>query len=97
MKAPLARLAYLFAVLIVASYALIALRGPNGIPGLLEKRREVQNLEKKNAELSRQNERMMQRIKRLGEDPAEQERVIKERLKLFHPGEKVYIFEDPKK
>jgi cell division protein FtsB len=91
MKAPLARIAYIIAVVAVASYALVALRGPGGISAWLEKERQIKVMEKRNAELSKEVERARSRIERLKSDPAEQERVIKERLKLVHPGEKIYI------
>ncbi len=96
MKAPLARLVYAIAFLAVASYALITLRGPHGIPGLLEKQRQIRETEKQNAELDQQIERMRERIKRLQDSPAEQELEIRERLKLVKPGEKVYITGKPK-
>jgi cell division protein FtsB len=91
MKAPLTRIAYAIAVLAVASYALVALRGPRGFAALLQKERQIKLMEQRNADLGKDVERARQRIQRLKADPAEQERVIKERLKLVHPGEKIYI------
>jgi cell division protein FtsB len=75
----------------VAVYAFVTLRGPRGIPGLLEKQRQIQELEKRNTESAKEIERMREHIKRLNDDPSEQEMEIRERLKLVHPGEKVYI------
>jgi hypothetical protein len=40
---------------------------------------------------------MRDHLQRLSDDPAEQEIEIRERLKLVHPGEKVYITGDPDK
>jgi cell division protein FtsB len=91
MKAPLTRIAYIVAVLAVAAYALVALRGPRGFAALMEKERQIKQMEKRNADLNRDVERARQRIERLKGDPAEQERIIKERLKLVHPDEKVYV------
>lgn len=91
MKAPLTRIACLVAVLVFASYAFVTLRGPRGVRALLEKETQIKLLEQRNAELSKEVERRRERIQRLKADPVEQERVIRERLKLVHPGEKVYV------
>jgi cell division protein FtsB len=97
MKAPLARIAYLAAFLSVAGYAVITLRGPHGIPALLERQRQIQEMQQRNAKLDREIERMREHIKRLTENPAQQELEIRERLKLVKPGEKVYITGEPPK
>jgi len=86
-----ARYVYLLAFLVVASYAIFTLRGPAGVPGLLEKRRQIEVLEKRNGGLAQENERMRKHIERLTNNPAEQELEIRQRLKLVHPDEKVYI------
>lgn len=86
-----ARFAYLAAFFLVAAYAIFALRGPRGIPGLLEKRRQIEDLEKRNAVLSQEIQRQQDHVRRLINDPAEQELEIRQRLKLVHPGEKIYI------
>jgi cell division protein FtsB len=86
-----ARLGYIAAFLIVVTYAFIALRGPKGIPGLLAKQQQIRAMEKRNALLAEENERMREHIERLANNPSEQELEIRERLKLVHPGEKVYL------
>ena len=91
MKVSLARFAYLIAFLSVVSYAFFTLRGPKGIPALLFKQRQIEEMEKRNASLAQENERMREHIQRLSDNPAEQELEIRQRLKLVHPGEKVYI------
>jgi cell division protein FtsB len=96
MKAPLIKTAYLAAFLGAASYAFFTLRGPHGIPGLLEKQHEIHEMEDKNAKLDREIERMRDHIKRLETNPSEQELEVRERLKLVKPGEKVYITGQPK-
>jgi len=97
MKAPFARMAYVMAFLMVISYAFFTLRGPRGIPGLLDKQRQIQEAEKRNAALAREIEQKRQHIKRLADNPAEQEKEIRQRLKLVHPGEKIYIVGEPEK
>jgi cell division protein FtsB len=97
MKAPLARIAYLTAFLAVLGYAFFTLRGPNGIPALLERQRQIEDMQQRNAKLDREIERMRDHIKRLTDNPAQQELEIRERLKLVKKGEKVYITGDPAK
>jgi len=95
MKAPLARLAYLVAFLAVSGYAFVTLRGPHGFRALVDKQAQIKQLEKRNTELAREIQRKREHIFRLGHDPAEQEREIRERYKLVKPGEKVYITGQP--
>jgi len=75
----------------VVSYAFFTLRGPKGIPALLQKQHQIEEIEKRNAALAQENERTREHIQRLSDNPAEQELEIRQRLKLVHPGEKVYI------
>ena len=74
-------------------YAFIALRGPAGIPGLIQKRRVVQQYERVNLELQREIQAKQDRIQRLQDNPSEQEMEIRQRLKLARPGEKIYIID----
>jgi cell division protein FtsB len=97
MKAPLSRIVYVLAIVVVASFAVFSLAGPRGIPSLAEKKRQIQTLERRNEELVKDVERTKDRIRRMESDPDEQERVIKERLKLVGPGEKVYVLPDAAK
>ena len=97
MKAPLTRLVYVMAFFVVISYAFFTLRGPKGIPGLLGRQRQIQALEKRNTALAREIEQKREHIDRLTDNPAEQEKEIRQRLKLVHPGEKVYIVGEPEK
>jgi cell division protein FtsB len=91
MRASLTRFAYLIVFFVVVSYAFVTLRGPKGIPGLLTKRQQIQQMEQRNLALAQENERMREHIERLADSPADQELEIRQRLKLVHPGEKVYI------
>jgi cell division protein FtsB len=54
-------------------------------------------MQQRNAKLDREIERMREHIKRLTDNPAQQELEIRERLKLVKPGEKVYITGEPAK
>jgi cell division protein FtsB len=97
MKASLPRFAYAIAILLVASYAFFTLRGPRGLGALADKRSQIRELERRNEELVKQIERKREHIRRLSDNPAEQELEIRERLKLVHPNEKVYIIGSPAK
>ena len=97
MKASLSGFAYVIAVLLVSSYAFVTLRGPQGLQAIAQKRSQIRALEKRNAGLALEIERKRAHIRRLSENPAEQELEIRERLKLVHPNEKVYIIGAPAK
>jgi len=90
-----AKFGYVLAVLVAASYAFVTLRGPQGIPALMEKQKQIRAIEKQNAELAREIESRRDRIRRLEEDDSEQELEIRQRLKLVRPGEKVFILQEP--
>ena len=91
MKLSRARFAYISAFLVVAGYAFFTLRGPTGVPALLEKRHQIELMEKRNALLTEEIQREREHIQRLSTNPEEQELEIRQRLKLVHPGDKVYI------
>jgi cell division protein FtsB len=67
---PIAALATLTAL---AAYAVIMLRGPQGLSALAEKHKQIRALEEENATLTRDVEERKQHIKRLESDPATQE------------------------
>ena len=95
MKLSFTKLAGAAVLFLIAGYVFIALQGPQGIPGLLEKRRLIQDYEKKNAELARKIEEQRARIGRLSDSKSDQELEIRQRLKLVKPDEKVFILQDP--
>ena len=95
MRSFVAKLGYAAAVLVAASYAFVTLRGPQGVPALMQKQKEIKMLEKQNGDLAREIEFRRERIQRLREDETEQELEIRQRLKLVRPGEKVFILQEP--
>ena len=97
MKISLVRTAYALIVLCGIVYAFVELRGPNGIPGLMEKRRQVHEYEVGNEQLHREIVQKQERIQRLQNDPREQEIEIRQRFKFAAPNERVYIIDDKKK
>lgn len=66
---PIAALATLTAL---AAYAVIMLRGPQGLSALSDKQKQIRMLEEENANLAREVEYRKQHIKRLESDPATQ-------------------------
>jgi cell division protein FtsB len=66
---PIAALATLTAL---AAYAVIMLRGPQGLSALSEKQKQIRTLEEENANLTREVEARKQHIKRLESDPSTQ-------------------------
>ncbi|MCL4402775.1 MAG: septum formation initiator family protein [Acidobacteria bacterium] len=94
MRASFIKSAFAAGILVVVGYAFFTLRGPHGIPALMEKRQEIQQLEKRNGDLAREIELKRDRIDRLRESQSEQELEIRQRLKLVRPGEKVFILQE---
>jgi len=94
MKALLIRFAYVIAILVVVSCAYATLRGPRGVSAWLEKKREIQTLEKRNSDLNKDIERARERIDRIVKDPTERERVAGEGLNYVHKHDKVYVTPD---
>lgn len=93
----LRRIAVLIVFVLVGVYGYMTLRGPQGIPALMEKWREIRKLEEDNANLQRENEYRLERIKKLQESPSEQELEIRKKLKLLRPGETSFILPDQPK
>jgi cell division protein FtsB len=91
------RAGFIIIFTLIAIYGLVALRGPQGIPALLEKRREVRQLEERNAALAAEIERRRERIRRLEQNASEQEMEIRKQLKLLRPGETTFILPEAPK
>lgn len=91
------RAGYVVAFALVVVCGLAALRGPQGVSALLDKRREVRQLEEQNAAQAAENERRRERIQRLEQNSTEQEMEIRKQLKLLRPGETTFILPDAPK
>jgi cell division protein FtsB len=91
------RAAVLIVFALVGVYGYMSLRGPQGIPALMDKWREIRKLEEDNASLQRENDYRRDRIKKLQESPSEQELEIRKQLKLLRPGETSFILPDQPK
>ena len=75
-------------------YIYSALRGPQGLPALQQRWQEIRTLQQQNADLASEVQRKADRIRRLKENPSEQELEIRKRLKLLRPGETTFIIPD---
>jgi cell division protein FtsB len=82
---------YLLITAVVALYGYIALRGPQGIRPLLQKREEIRQLQEQNAQMAHEIEQRRERIRRLQDSTSEQEMEIRKQLKLVKPGETTFI------
>lgn len=91
------RTAYLLIAGAVAAYGWIAIAGPQGLHALIEKRREIRELQEQNASMAVENQRRKDRIKRLEDSRSEQEMEIRKQLKLQRPGETTFILPDSPK
>ena len=91
MKALIRKSWLVITLLLVATYSVVALRGPNGLGALTEKRRLIRDLQEQNATLDAENKRKRDRIELLKTSRPAQELEIRERLKLLRPGETQFI------
>jgi cell division protein FtsB len=94
MKVSLVKIGYVAVLVGGAAYGYIQLSGPNGVSALMQKRQEIQLLEKENEQLQRDLAAKRMRIERLKNNADEQEMEIRKELKLLKPGEKSYIMQD---
>lgn len=85
------------ALVVVCTYAIVALRGPQGLSALFAKRHEIQVLQEQNADLERAIKMKRERIEKLKSNTGEQELEIRRRLKLQHPNETTFILPEGSK
>ncbi len=91
------RFVYVLLVVSVVTGVVFALRGPQGISALYEKRREIQDLQEQNATLAKEVQEKRERIQQLKANPAAQEEEIRRRYKLLKPGETTFILPEAPK
>jgi cell division protein FtsB len=97
MKALIRKSGMIVTLVLVSTYGVIALRGPNGMGALSEKRRQIRDLQEQNASLDAENRRKRERIELLKTSRPAQELEIREKLKMMKPGETQFILpETPK-
>ena len=89
------RVTILLAIVLASAYGYVVLRGPQGIPALLEKHREIQRLEVGNAALKQELAAREERNRKLKESTTIQEQEIRKRLHLLRPGETQFVLPGP--
>jgi len=87
----------LAAAVVAGGLAIYRLAGPQGIPLVLERHRQVDELRRQNAELKREIESRKARIQSLAENPADVELEIRRQLKLLKKEETIFLLPEPKK
>ncbi|HBY64301.1 MAG TPA: hypothetical protein DEH78_31135 [Solibacterales bacterium] len=97
MKPILRNLSFVAAFGLMAAYVFLALRGPQGLPSLLEKRRQIQQLQEQNQNLKVDVERKQERIRLLKTSREMQELEIRRRLKLQREGDTTIFLPEGKK
>jgi cell division protein FtsB len=85
------------AVIFIAAYGWMALRGPQGLQALAEKHRQIRQLQEQNAAMVLENQRRKDHIQLLEESTSEQDMQIRKQLKLLRPGETTFILPDAPK
>ena len=86
----------LIAVAIVG-YIWLALWGPQGVQALIQRHKEIRQLQEQNAEMKLENQRRADHIRRLENSRSEQEMEIRKQLKLLRPGETTFLLPDEPK
>jgi cell division protein FtsB len=66
------RVAFSVGVVLIAIYGYFTLSGPRGIPGVMDKRHEIRQLQEKNADLAREIAIKRERIRKLTLSESEQ-------------------------
>lgn len=84
----------LLAVLAMAVYAGIMLHGPQGIPALRGKWREIRELQQGNAELEARVGQLRDRVDDLEHNRTEQQLEIRKHLKMLQKGETLVVLGD---
>jgi cell division protein FtsB len=85
------RAGFVLVLILACAYGWMFLSGPQGLQTLIEKRREIRELEERNANIKLENDRRKERIRRLQESRSEQEMEIRKQLKLQKSGETTFI------
>lgn len=91
MKSLAPKLAFVVICILIGVSSIYFLKGPQGVPRLLEKREEIRQLQDQNDEMAREIERKRDRIRRLKDSEAEQELEIRRRLKMNKKDETTFI------
>lgn len=89
----------LYVVVVAAAGAVAAYRlaGPEGIPLMIEKHRQLEQMRRGNLELEREVQLRKERVRRLEESKAEVERELRRQWKLQKKEERTFLLPEAKK
>lgn len=82
------------ALLMAGGYLLYSFLGPGGVPRVIEKRRQVRELQQQNLDLEREIRERRERIQNLADSPSEQEREVREQLRLLKKDETTFVLQN---
>lgn len=85
---------FVCALIGLAAYASIMLRGPQGLSALEQKQNMVHQLEEQNATLLKEIRERKALIDKLQHDPGTQERFVRERTGKTRPGDTSFVVPD---
>ena len=91
----LRQLGFVAAIVIGGVYAFMALRGPGGIPTMIEKREELRKMEAENEKLRLEIKRREDYLRKLEESPDLREREVRERTNKQKADETTIYLSDP--
>lgn len=94
MMALLRQIGYIAAVALACFYAFVVLRGPNGIPAMIDRNHQVEKLEKEIHDLDTQINDKKNFLEEVGKNPEVREREIRRHLNKVKPGETLIFLED---
>ena len=94
MKKAYPRIGYFAVIAVLGVYAVVTLRGPQGVTALQSKYREIQALQVENANLEKVNREKRERIEKLGNSRSQQELEIRKQLKYGKSGETQFVMPD---
>ena len=75
----------------LGAFGYFTLRGPQGIPALMEKRQSIRQLEVENANTATENELRRTRLQKLESSPSEQDKLIREKLKKLQKDDTEFV------
>lgn len=93
MMALLRQIGYVAAVALACFYAFVVLRGPNGIPAMMERNRQAQKLEQEIRELDTRIQDKKNFLEEVRKSPELREREIRRQLNKVKPGETIIYLE----
>lgn len=90
----LRQLGFVAAAAVACFYVFIALKGPNGIPTMLEKRHQLERMRDENEALKREIQRRKDAIEQLQTSDEARKRAVREGTRQAQPGDVVIYLSD---